>query len=95
MLQEADEFESSLVSLGELMNGSHRSYGDCGLGSDATDRLAMAVSRNKGIYGARITGGGSGGTVCMICKGAAGLETAREIHRQYQKERGITTVLFQ
>jgi|KBSMisStandDraft_5_1062788.scaffolds.fasta_scaffold00027_7 L-arabinokinase len=95
MPQEADEFESSLVSLGELMNGSHRSYGDCGLGSDATDRLAMAVSRNKGIYGARITGGGSGGTVCMICKGAAGLETAREIHRQYQKERGITTVLFQ
>jgi NAD(P)-dependent dehydrogenase (short-subunit alcohol dehydrogenase family) len=42
------------------MNGSHRSYGDCGLGSDATDHLAKAMLTLKGIYGDRITGGGSG-----------------------------------
>jgi len=94
MGHETDEFENELGQLGELMNGSHKSYGDCGLGSDATDRLAMAVSSNPFIYGARITGGGSGGTVCMICKGEEGLAAAREIHEAYQTEKGVRTVFF-
>lgn len=54
----------------------HYSYSDCGLGSDGTDRLVQLVQEmqhNKvskfedgTLYGAKITGGGSGGTVCVI-----------------------------
>ena len=46
----------------------YRCSGRCGLGSDGTDRLVMQVEnqRGNGLYGAKITGGGSGGTVCVI-----------------------------
>lgn len=54
----------------------HHSYGACGLGSDGTNRLVELVqkmqnsklskSENGTLYGAKITGGGSGGTVCVV-----------------------------
>src|SRR5690606_3829979 len=75
--QRAEEFRRLLASrpdaaactrLGELMYESHASYGRCGLGSPGTDRLVGLVRREgpaAGVYGARITGGGSGGTVAV------------------------------
>jgi galactokinase len=55
---------------GRLMYGSHRSYSrNCGLGSTETDLLASLVRRRgagRGLYGAKITGGGSGGTVAVL-----------------------------
>jgi len=77
-----DEREKTLSALGELMYQSHVSYSDCGLGNDATDRLvhlARAAGPAKGVYGAKITGGGSGGTVCLLCVGRKGRETATRI----------------
>lgn len=54
----------------------HYSYSACGLGSDGTDRLVdlvqqlqnskLSKSENGTLYGAKITGGGSGGTVCVV-----------------------------
>ena len=53
----------------------HYSYSDCGLGSDGTDRLVKLVQEiqhrpsrdgQPSLLGAKITGGGSGGTVCVI-----------------------------
>jgi L-arabinokinase len=61
--------ESRRLQLGELMNGSHASYRACGLGSRGTDllvELVRAEGASAGLYGARITGGGSGGTVAVI-----------------------------
>ena len=61
--------DSSGVRLGTLMYESHASYGRCGLGSRGTDRLVELVQSagpDAGLYGARITGGGSGGTVAII-----------------------------
>jgi len=52
--------------LGELMYESHRSYSTCGLGSDGTDELVRLVQKEDGLYGAKITGGGSGGTVAVL-----------------------------
>ena len=54
--------------LGEFMFQSHQSYSDCGLGSDATDLIVTLVkdSMDQGLFGARITGGGSGGTVAVL-----------------------------
>ncbi|MEX0885125.1 MAG: galactokinase family protein [Phycisphaeraceae bacterium] len=55
--------------LGELMYQSHASYSACGLGSDATDAIVRQVrdaGAAVGLYGAKITGGGSGGTVAVL-----------------------------
>lgn len=55
--------------LGELMYQSHASYSACGLGSAATDAIVAAVrglGSAHGLFGAKITGGGSGGTVAVL-----------------------------
>jgi L-arabinokinase len=54
--------------LGELMYQSHASYSACGLGSAGTDLLVELVraQAGAGLYGAKITGGGSGGTIAVL-----------------------------
>jgi L-arabinokinase len=55
--------------LGDLMYQSHASYSACGLGTDGTDLLVDLVrdaGPKAGFYGAKITGGGSGGTVAVL-----------------------------
>ncbi|KAL6330600.1 hypothetical protein AAG906_003207 [Vitis piasezkii] len=69
----------------------HYSYSACGLGSDGTDRLVKLVqemqhsksyrSGNGSLYGAKITGGGSGGTVCVI--GSNCLRSSQQILEIY------------
>lgn len=60
----------ALVEAGELMYASHWSYGQrCGMGSIETDVLANLVRERgpaRGLYGAKITGGGCGGTVAVF-----------------------------
>ncbi len=61
--------------LGELMFQSHASYSACGVGSEATDLIVELVRRagpQAGLYGAKITGGGSGGTVAVLGDRTAG-----------------------
>ena len=76
--------------LGELMFQSHNSYSACGLGSDGTDRLVelvRAAGPAAGLYGAKITGGGSGGTVAVLAR--AGSERAiRALAAQYEQDSG-------
>ena len=61
--------------MGELMYQSHYAYTECGLGAKATDFL-VGLCRNEGIangiYGAKITGGGAGGTVAILADKNAG-----------------------
>lgn len=61
--------------MGELMHQSHYAYTECGLGAKATDFL-VGLCRNEdianGIYGAKITGGGAGGTVAILADKNAG-----------------------
>jgi L-arabinokinase len=57
------------VTLGRLMYESHASYSACGLGSTGTDLLVELVKSagvDRGLFGAKITGGGSGGTVAVL-----------------------------
>jgi len=59
----------SYLLMGEQMYQSHFAYSECGLGSKATDflvELCRAEGADKGIYGAKITGGGAGGTVAIL-----------------------------
>jgi L-arabinokinase len=52
--------------LGELMYASHQSYTALGLNSEGTDLLVDLVRGEDGLFGAKITGGGSGGTVAVL-----------------------------
>ena len=78
--------ETVLRKAGELMGRSHDGYSAMGLGSPETDQMAdalMEVGPERGIYGARVSGGGSGGAVVVLLKKVAlpilkGL--ARKIH---------------
>lgn len=76
--------ENTFRLMGDLMFQSHWSYTECGLGCDATDLLVELVREecsNGKLYGAKITGGGGGGTVAVL-----GAEDADEsLQRVVQK----------
>ncbi len=72
------------IVMGELMYASHESYGACGLGSHNTDMLvglARLLGVDRGIFGAKITGGGSGGTVAVLGNSDAESTVLEVAHR--------------
>ncbi len=79
--------ERSFILMGELMYQSHYAYSECGLGSNATDflvELCRSEGVAKGIYGAKITGGGAGGTVAILARKSA-RSTIEKIFAAYLK----------
>ena len=57
--------------MGDLMYQSHYSYTECGLGNEATDLLVDLVREegaDRGLFGAKVTGGGAGGTVAVLAR---------------------------
>jgi galactokinase len=85
------------VRLGALMYESHASYSACGLGSAGTDLLvdlAREAGLSKGVYGAKITGGGSGGTVAILADRSAGA-AVRAIARRYSERTGRDAYVFE
>jgi galactokinase len=88
--------EERMRLAGELMYQSHASYSACGLGSAATDRiveLSRAAGPEQGIYGAKITGGGSGGTVAILGRRDAGPVVA-SLAEKYARETGYQPYIF-
>jgi L-arabinokinase len=95
LLREAPD-EERLVRLGSLMYESHGGYVTCGLGSPGTDRLVELVRREGpagGLFGARITGGGSGGTVAVIGRKDAAAAIAR-VADAYERATGYRPHVF-
>jgi galactokinase len=84
------------TEMGRLMYASHASYGACGLGSAGTDRLVglvAAAGAECGLFGAKITGGGSGGTVAVL--GTPGADAlVQEIVERYRAETGRRVNIF-
>jgi L-arabinokinase len=82
--------------LGALMFEAHDSYSACGLGSTGTDLLVELVrdaGPARGLYGAKITGGGSGGTVAVLGRVRAGAAIS-DVARAYAEETGHSPHLF-
>jgi L-arabinokinase len=82
--------------MGELMYHSHGSYSECGLGCSSTDRLVQLVREagpGQGLYGAKISGGGSGGTVVVLGRRDAETSIARVAGR-YAEETGHSPQIF-
>jgi L-arabinokinase len=88
---------TALVEAGGLMYASHVSHGwNCGLGCAETDLLVSLVRERgpeNGLYGAKITGGGSGGTVAVLADCSAE-DSIREIAAEYENRTGITPDIF-
>jgi L-arabinokinase len=88
--------EDRRVRLGALMYESDASYVACGLGSPGTDRLVELVRAEgpaAGLYGARITGGGSGGTVAVLGRKDASAAIAR-VAGAYERVTGYRPQVF-
>ena len=65
---------NALSQIGELMRQTHRGYASIGLGCHETDIMLDRLAElgiSKGIYGARMSGGGSGGTVVVLLERSA------------------------
>jgi L-arabinokinase len=81
-----------LDKAGHLMYASHLSYtNDARLGADECDLLVDLVRQREraGLYGAKITGGGSGGTVAVMCDVSARADRAiDEILSEYESKTG-------
>jgi L-arabinokinase len=78
------------------MYEAHASYSACGLDSSGTDRLVELVRElgpEHGLFGAKITGGGSGGTVAVLGRASAG-SAVREVAARYARESGHAPYLF-
>ncbi len=85
--------EENLRKLGALMYQSHESYSACGLGTTGTDLLVELVRQSKNLYGAKITGGGSGGTVAVLGKKDAA-EEIEKVAAAYGKQTGYQPYIF-
>ncbi len=88
---------TALVEAGGLMYASHFSYGwNCGLGCAETDLIVRLVQQRgpeKGLYGAKITGGGSGGTVAVLADVDAE-DAVRAVAADYTAETGLRPDIF-
>lgn len=88
--------EDCMQALGQFMYDSHASYSACGLGCAQTDVLVSLVREAgaaRGLYGAKITGGGSGGTVAVLAR--RGAEPAvRDIAAEFERRTGHSPYVF-
>ncbi|MGB4769868.1 MAG: hypothetical protein WBP58_00310 [Chitinophagaceae bacterium] len=83
---------------GRLMLASHEGYQAVGLGETVTDRiveLVRARGLGHGIAGARISGGGSGGTVTMMLTSEEGYAAMQGIRLQIETETGKSLKVFE
>jgi len=92
LLESGRTDDAALTALGTLMYESHASYSACGLGATGTDRLVALVREagpSRGLFGAKITGGGSGGTVAVLARPDS-RPAIEDIATRYMRETGRT-----
>jgi galactokinase len=83
-----DDKKASLIQMGNLMMQSHESYSAVGLGNEHTDKIIEMIrdaGPAHGVFGARVSGGGNGGTVCILSYGKEGKNAVKEIYRKYKQ----------
>ena len=92
------ERKLAMNKAGHLMYGSHLSYtNDALLGAAECDVLVDLVRSREGagMYGAKITGGGSGGTVAVLANISPRVDTViSEIMADYHKKTGREPTAF-
>jgi len=91
--------EGACIAAGEAMYGAHESYRvNCRLSVGEVDFLVEAVRKRgakAGLYGAKITGGGTGGTVAVFGKTEALKENIPQIAVEYSRRVGAMPDIFE
>ena len=83
-----DDKQASLIQMGNLMMQSHESYSAVGLGNEFTDKIVEMIrdaGPDRGVFGARVSGGGNGGTVCILSYGNEGKKEVKEIYHKFKQ----------
>ena len=83
-----DDKQASLIQMGSLMMQSHESYSTVGLGNEYTDKIVEMIrdaGPDRGVFGARVSGGGNGGTVCILSYNKGGKNAVKEIYHKYKQ----------
>ena len=85
-------------NIGSLMESSHRSLrDDFEVSCDELDlmvALATEIGLEGGVLGARMTGGGFGGSTVTLCHSINAEAIARQMNDRYQAQTGIEPLLF-
>jgi galactokinase len=79
-----------VARLGLLFSESHRSQrDDYQVSAPAVDTLVAIASETEGVHGARLTGGGFGGSIVALAGSGVGATAAASIARRYQRRTGL------
>jgi len=83
------------ATCGQLMYASHASLrDDYAVSCQELDDLVEIARTVPGVYGARMTGGGFGGSTVTLCESRQASEIAATLSNQYAKATGITPQIF-
>ena len=86
------------IEAGDQMYRAHASYArNCDLSATEVDLLVNLVKKRgkkQGLYGAKITGGGSGGTVAILGRKDVLKEKVEEIAHEYETITGLEPDVF-
>jgi galactokinase len=78
-----------LVRLGQLFNASHDSQReDYEVSIPEIDLLVNLARQDPRVFGARLTGGGFGGSIVVMTQGGTGRAVAEEVARAYADQTG-------
>jgi galactokinase len=81
---------ADLGALGELLDASHRSLrDDYGVSTAEVDLLVDLVREQEGVRGARITGGGWGGSIVAVADAGTGHRAAALAVAEYEERTGL------
>jgi galactokinase len=87
--------KDDLIHLGELFYASHASMRDDYQVSVPEIDLLVELAKNEAsIYGARLTGGGFGGSVVMFAEAGKAKETASKIADRYRQQSGCQPTIL-
>jgi len=84
-----------LVAAGQLLNASHASLRDLfQISIPELDIMADFAQRTPGCYGARMMGGGFGGSVLALVPNADAERIGTQVAAQYQSATGLTPITY-
>ena len=98
-MEAVESFKNNdFAKIGPLMAGSHRSLKqDFEVSCDELDlmvEIANDIGFEGGVLGARMTGGGFGGSTVTLCRTQDAPQIAEILHQRYLEKTGITPLIF-
>jgi len=86
---------NTIAEFGRLMNESHRSARDLyQISCEQTDFLAEQICACEGVYGARLSGGGFGGSVVALVEPSEAERVAAKVGNAYKDRFGLESQIY-